>query len=375
MSGADTRTPANATARLVSIIRAERERLQGLERELSLLLQQETLELEQLAQRRSAAEARLAEVEREISRYQPEELKGLFQAFADLEKRLFMHEEQREQIEYRLRVVREQLEFLAQIDELARPSEEALEPSDAALDAPLAAAPSAAAPPTAPEGAIVSTPLAALAAIIETQEVDRQRMAQQIHDGPVQALSNVVLRAEICERLLDSDVDEARRELAGLRHLVVQALHEARRFIFDLRPMMIDDLGLVPTLRRYAQTLAESEGLHVDLVVTGSERRVAPMIEVGVFRIVQEALDNVRRHAGVHEAEVHVGFEDDAIVCSVRDRGVGCDPTAARAAAGQARSGLQRVADRVAALGGSWQLHSAPERGTTLDISLPLDAA
>ena len=126
--------------------------------------------------------------------------------------------------------------------------------------------------------------------VIEAQEDERRRIARQIQDGPTHALTNLILRAEICERLIDRDIDEARRELSELRVMINASLQETRRIMLDLRPMMLDELGLVPTLRRYMSELAKLKDIQFS--VTGPEHRagVTGPIQVALFRMVQSIL-------------------------------------------------------------------------------------
>jgi two-component system sensor histidine kinase DegS len=127
------------------------------------------------------------------------------------------------------------------------------------------------------------------AKIIKVQEEERKRVARDIHDGPAQYMANVVFRAEVCERLLDQDLERVRDELKELRSQVRLCLQETRKIIFDLRPMTIDDLGLAPTLRRMLDTLKERYGIMTELRIIGQEGRFSSVQEVGVFRLIQDA--------------------------------------------------------------------------------------
>src|SRR5215813_1237915 len=117
-------------------------------------------------------------------------------------------------------------------------------------------------------------------------------------------MSNLVLRAEICQRLLDRDTEQARAELGALKGAINTTLQDTRRFIFDLRPMILDDLGLVPTLRRYVQQIGEKHKLEVNLMVQNMDGRLPNHYEVAIFRFIQEALNNVVRHANASQARV-----------------------------------------------------------------------
>lgn len=135
------------------------------------------------------------------------------------------------------------------------------------------------------------------AKIIKAQEEERRRVSREIHDGPAQAMANIVFRAEVCERLMESDVARAKHELGDLREQVRIALKETRKIIFDLRPMTLDDLGLVPTIRKVLETIKERSAVFSEVKVLGTEKRLEPHIEIGLFRIIQEALSNVEKHA------------------------------------------------------------------------------
>src|SRR5205823_6407119 len=125
-----------------------------------------------------------------------------------------------------------------------------------------ASAPAADTPAPVDEGKL-------LQAVVDTQEAERKRIARQVHDGPAQAMANVVLQSEISERLFEVDPQRSSTELAALRTMVNKTLQELRGFIFELRPMILDDLGLVPTMRRYVQTLIDKHGVRIDFSSTG----------------------------------------------------------------------------------------------------------
>ncbi len=142
--------------------------------------------------------------------------------------------------------------------------------------------------------------------MIQAQENERLWVSRQIHDGPAQTMTNLVLRAEICERLLDLDIARAKSELSGLKSIVNTTLQDTRRFIFDLRPMILDDLGLEPTLRRYIQQFTDKFKVEVGVTINGMNGRLPSQLEVAIFRIVQEALMNVAKHAHAnHAAGLH----------------------------------------------------------------------
>src|SRR5947207_4491360 len=153
--------------------------------------------------------------------------------------------------------------------------------------------------------------------VIQAQEDERLRVSRQIHDGPAQTMTNLVLRAEICERLLDRDAARAKTELSGLKSAVNTTLQDTRRFIFDLRPMILDDLGLEPTLRRYVQQFTEKHKIEVGLTISGLNGRLPNQLEVAVFRIVQEALTNVAQHAHAAHSQVSIEADSEAMTVTI----------------------------------------------------------
>jgi two-component system sensor histidine kinase DegS len=209
--------------------------------------------------------------------------------------------------------------------------------------------------------------------IIGAQENERQRLARQMHDGPAQSLTNLILQAEICERLFDNDPVRARAELGNLKHAVTATFQKVREFIFDLRPMMLDDLGLNPTLKRYIQDFEAKSGLACNLVITGKEQRLPPHAEVTVFRAIQSLLNNVREHAHATHVEISLDLGSQGLKAKVEDDGSGFDPGEVMAAARQRKTmGLITIIEQVEMLGGEIHFDSSLGRGTSVELSLPV---
>ncbi|MGE5589965.1 MAG: sensor histidine kinase [Bacillota bacterium] len=207
-------------------------------------------------------------------------------------------------------------------------------------------------------------------AVIKAQEEERRRVAREIHDGPAQLLANVVLRIDVCQRLVDQDLQRLRDELHQLKDLVRVSLQDVRKVIFDLRPMALDDLGLVPALRSYLKAYQERSGILPDLVVSGEERRFTQTFEVAIFRLVQEALNNVWKHAQAEHAWVVVEFADAGVRLVVKDDGVGFDLEQARSE-GASRFGLISMRERAELLQGRIQIDTAPKMGTRVSFQIP----
>ena len=207
------------------------------------------------------------------------------------------------------------------------------------------------------------------AKIIQAQEEERRRVAREIHDGPAQSMANIVFRAEVCEHFLDSDVERARNELQELRALVRSSLAEVRKIIFDLRPMTLDDLGLVATVKRALEGVEKRSGLVCELRVSGSAQRLDSHVEVGVFRIVQEAVTNVEKHAQARTVAVQLDYSFHFISLVIEDDGQGI---ADLENIGEESFGLMGMKERVSLLGGEIAIESKVGEGTRIKVKIPL---
>ncbi len=209
--------------------------------------------------------------------------------------------------------------------------------------------------------------------ILRIQEVERGRISRELHDGVGQSLTALKMQLEILERSA-TDHGVLRARLAELTQIADRSLQDVRQLSRLLRPQMLDELGLVPTLRWLARTLQEGTGLGVQLSIEGMEERVGPDLETIVYRLVQEALTNAAKHAAAASAEVRVRRERDRLFLSVRDQGRGFDPGPALAAReDQHGGGLRGMRDRVDLFGGRFELRTAPGAGTLVEVELPLE--
>jgi len=205
--------------------------------------------------------------------------------------------------------------------------------------------------------------------VINAQEAERQRLSRQMHDGPAQALSNFILQTEIAMRLLDVDMEQARGELSALKSSAMGNFQKIRNFIFELRPMMLDDLGMVPTIRRYADVFKEQSGVDVNVTITGSERRLESYIEVMIFRAFQELLGNADRRGQASLIKVQMDLTDNSVKLIVDDNGKGFDP---ELISQEGNLGLRLIKERIELLGGSFLVDSILGKGTRVILSVPL---
>lgn len=206
--------------------------------------------------------------------------------------------------------------------------------------------------------------------VIRAQEEERRRLAREIHDGPAQQMANVVLRTELIEKIsLSRGVEEAQQELQSLKKMVRESLGEVRRIIFNLRPMALDDLGLIPTLDKYIQVMNEQEKVDIHFKTWGAEKvRLPSSMEVALFRFVQECLTNVVKHAQASEAWVKIEFRKQFVILIVEDNGIGFDPEKMM----EKGFGILGMKERMKLLNGSIDVQSSAREGTKLTFKIPL---
>jgi signal transduction histidine kinase len=206
----------------------------------------------------------------------------------------------------------------------------------------------------------------ALRRAVQAQEAERRRLARELHDETGQALTSILLGLSVVER---AESTEAARAAAGeLRDLVVETLQSVRRLAVELRPSALDDFGLEPALSRLGQTVREGGELDVQVEARLGGVRLPADVETALYRIVQEALTNVVKHAGAAHVSVVLTRKPGSVVVMIEDDGRGFDPTTSSGD----RLGLLGMLERVQLLDGSFQLQAAPGSGTTLIVELPL---
>jgi two-component system sensor histidine kinase DegS len=210
--------------------------------------------------------------------------------------------------------------------------------------------------------------------IIQTQEEERRRIAREIHDGPAQSMANVVLRTEVCEKLLELNPAEVRQELGELKNAVRKSLQEVRRIIFDLRPMGLDDLGLFPVLSRYVETLKERYSeVEIESDFRGQPQRFDSIIEVALYRVVQEALQNVLKHAKAKQVKVSLENDGQRLIARIVDNGRGFVVEKYLQKPKSESYGLVGMKERIEILGGQLYLNSKPGEGTEVLAIVPLE--
>jgi signal transduction histidine kinase len=207
----------------------------------------------------------------------------------------------------------------------------------------------------------------ALRRAVQAQEAERRRLARELHDETGQALTSILLGLSAVEGA--ESAEAARAAVGELRKLVVETLQDVRRLAVELRPSALDDFGLEPALRRLGQTVREAGVLDVQVEARLGEGRLPAEVETALYRIMQEALTNVVKHADATRVSIVVTRKQESVVAMIEDDGDGFDP----ARISVDRFGLLGMRERVQLLDGSLVVEAAPGSGTTLIVELPLD--
>jgi signal transduction histidine kinase len=201
---------------------------------------------------------------------------------------------------------------------------------------------------------------------------ERNRLARELHDSVTQSLFSVTLLSEAALNLLDRDAAKARERLERANELAQGALAEMRALIFQLRPMTLQEEGLLSAAKKHLDAVHSRDGRVVELQVTGAARRLPAPIEDASFRIIQEALNNVIKHARSERARVELDFGATFLRVSVIDTGVGFEPSARRQGG---KLGMTSMRERAEAAGGCLTVSSSPGQGTTVRAEFPVPDA
>lgn len=204
--------------------------------------------------------------------------------------------------------------------------------------------------------------------IIEAQEEERRKISREIHDGPAQMLANILLRSEIVDRTFRSGrSEEALLEIKSVRKMIRSSLYEVRRIIYDLRPMALDDLGLIPTLTKYLATTEDYNDVEINFTAFGEENRLNSKYEVAFFRLIQEGVQNAIKHADPTIIKVKLEIGKQVLNVSIQDNGKGFDP----AIRPEKSFGLIGMKERVEMFDGTLRIDSEIGKGTTIRIQVP----
>ncbi|NJD59616.1 MAG: hypothetical protein C3F13_05290 [Anaerolineales bacterium] len=315
-------------------------------KDIVMLIEQSQLEITRIQQRNASISTHLQQIQTQFESASKADIRNAYDAALEAQQRLFVMRGQIDKLQSdhtRIEHYVGILENITQVLESGAANQKGSNPEQQAL------------------GKTVEM-------IIQAQEAERGRLARKMHDGPAQALSNFILQTEIAMRLFDIDQAKAKEELAGVKTTASSTFQKVRDFIFDLRPMMLDDLGLVPTITRYVETFKEQSGIEVRLVTTGMEQRFESYVEVMIFRAIQELLANIALHSQASQVILQIDSSTEGMRVSLEDNGKGFDVDKAQEKGGM---GLKVIRDRVQMLGGSVEVHSTVGHGAHVLFQIP----
>lgn len=211
--------------------------------------------------------------------------------------------------------------------------------------------------------------------VLEAQENERKRIARDIHDGPAQYMANVVMKVDICKMVIQKNLEEGLKELADLKESVKVALKEVRSIIFDLRPISLEDLGLSETIQQTVNTISKESNIDINIKLKPIKKEIEAIIQVAVYRIIQEIFNNIRKHSRAKHVEVRMDFGTRYLMLIINDDGVGfnVEETLKRVKTKGTSYGLIGIIDRVNQLQGEIQIKSSEGAGTTYTVKLPIN--
>jgi two-component system sensor histidine kinase DegS len=226
-------------------------------------------------------------------------------------------------------------------------------------------------------GVDAATQAAIRSASAEAQEQERQRLAREIHDGPAQALANAIVALEFVERAIRAGGADtgsrALEEVERIKSSLREGLTEIRRFIFDLRPTMLLDRGLALTVEHYIATYQSVFPMSIELLSAPSLPRLSPDQELTAFRVIQESIQNARKHSRASRVTVSLAHVDHTLLCAISDNGRGFSPERVTTHM-MGGAGLRGMRERAELVGGTLNIESAPGEGATIELQLPLQA-
>lgn len=211
--------------------------------------------------------------------------------------------------------------------------------------------------------------------MLEAREEERRRISRDIHDGPAQSMANIVFKAEILKKVMEKNVEDSMNEVEELKLMVQKTLNEVRGIIYDLRPMSIDDLGIIETLRKYLSDFIDDTGIKVDIHFSNeNEVSIDKIIEIAAFRIVQEIFNNIKKHSKADFCELKMEFGTKYMRITVRDDGVGFnyDEVLKTIKEENTSFGLLGISERVQSVGGNIYYESKPGKGTRIVVKIPI---
>jgi len=341
--------PKSDSASLPQLVKEDLDQSQRTLQEITMMIEQSQAELARLTQRNASITGNLQTILSQIETVPRSDIRAAYSNAMDAQQRLLMMRGQLDKLQGDQNYLQKYIQMLEKVEQVVG-DDDTVGGSDARKG----------------QGSAI------LEMVVKAQEAERFRLSRQMHDGPAQALSNFIVQTEIASRLFELDPNRAKDELNNLKQAAMTTFQKVRTFIFELRPMSLDDLGLYPTIKRYAEAFKEQTGYDVTLTLTGQEQRFESFVEVLVFRALQELMGNAARHNLDAPSKVQITViimvEDNLIKVSVNDNGKGFDPAILATSEG---IGLKLIRERVEMLGGYMDIDAVPGQGSKISFQVP----
>jgi len=342
---------ANATDEYQEKLLAEYEGTKATLTEVSATLNQSQNELNRLMQIKANVTAQLQQLSGDSDSVSKADIRNAFNSAMDAQQRLLVMRGQLDKLQEQKNALQKYQALLESVFEYLHKGQEKNSAMQESTDK-----------------------VSMLEMLITSQESERQKLSRQMHDGPAQALSNFIVQSEIATRMYEIDQTKAKEELEKLKLSAMGTFQKIRTYISDLRPMMLDDLGLVPTIKRYVNNMKEQTGVDVNLIVIGTYRRLKPYLEVFVFRAVQELIGNAIKHnqdnVSKIKIDVTITLENNLVKSEIKDNGKGIKQSEMQSTGGL---GLKLIRERSQLLGGSLDIASSESEGTQVTLIIPVE--
>jgi two-component system sensor histidine kinase DegS len=327
---------------LIEFIGTQLDEIKRQSKEVRSLIDQSRSEVDKMKQRQTAEAMRLKQIQSSFDSVPREDIRKAYESTMDAQQRLFSGSGQLEKLSAQLGVLDPFAQFLEKVHDSLRISQ--------------------------PDVKSGPAPKSMVIRVVEAQESERLRLSRLMHDGPAQVLSNFILQVEIAGRLFEIDPVRAKEELNTLKVSANSAFQRIRNFIFDLRPMMLDDLGLVPTIRRYLDASKEQGQQEITFTFTGTERRMPNHIEVVLFRAIQQLVALARDPGQASKIKVTLDIDETNAKAVLEHDGKLLDE---KAGGQEDPYSLAPLRERVEMLGGTFEYTTQAGQGTYVLVQLP----
>lgn len=322
----------------------------GLLKDIILTLDQSQGELSRLTQKKASVTAQLQKVQNNLDSASKSDIRDAFIEAMDAQQRLLVMRGQLDKLQEQRTSLANFIQHLEKVQEYTKSN-------------------------SGKAGAGKSQPggLSTLEMLINSQEAERQKLSRQMHDGPAQALSNFIVQAEISTKMFDMDPTKSREELEKLKNSAMNTFQKVRNFISDLRPMMLDDMGLSACVKKHIASLKEETGVDISVNINIGDKKLPGYLEIYIFRAMQELIGNSIKHNQSNpekiKVDVDLTVDNTNANLTITDNGQGFDPAKIDESGGL---GLKLIRERAEMLGGSLMINTKTDSGVEIRLNFPL---